>query len=585
MIVESIKNIDDFKKIKKEDLSILTDEIRTLILNKTSKVGGHVGPNLGDIELTVALHYVFDSPKDKLIFDVSHQTYCHKIITGRSYAFIEENNYNKVTGFSNRKESEHDLFDLGHTSTSISLGLGMAKGRDLNNEHYNVVSIIGDGSLTGGEALEALNNVYNLKSNFIIIVNDNNMSISENHGGLYENLRLLRETKGCYKNNYFKTLELDYAYLEEGNDVYKLIEFLNKYKDIDHPIVLHIKTTKGYGYKFASEKKENFHYSQPFDLKTGELLNKVDENKSISEITFKFLSNKMLKDKNVIGITAATPYLLGFNKERREKFKDKFVDVGICEQHSIGFLSGLSKAKAKGYLGIYASFIQRAYDQVSQDFCLNDGKGTILIFGASIFSKNNMTHLGIFDISLLSNIPNLLYLDPTNIDEYLDMLEFSYQNDKYPIAIRVPINYIKRNDYSKIDYSLINKNYIYNKGEKVALISVGNLFELAIEVYNELKNQNYNITLVKPIFLNSIDEDTLYNLSKTHDTFITIEDSILDGGYGQKVASYLSQFDKKVINLGLNKEFIDGSDAENILKKAGIEKDILIDIIKQNYKK
>lgn len=584
MIVENIKNIDDFKKIQKEDLSILADEVRKLILNKTSKVGGHVGPNLGDIELTIALHYVFNSPKDKFIFDVSHQTYCHKILTGRGYAFIDENNYDKVTGFSNRKESEHDLFDLGHTSTSISLGLGMAKGRDLNNEHYNVVSIIGDGSLTGGEALEALNNVYNLKSNFIIIVNDNNMSISENHGGLYENLRLLRESKGNYKNNYFKTLELDYAYLEEGNDVFKLIEFLRKYKDIDHPIVLHIKTTKGYGYKFASEKKENFHFSQPFDLETGELLNKLNEDKSISEITFKFLSNKMLKDKNVIGITAATPYLLGFNKERREKFKDQFVDVGICEQHSIGFLSGLSKAKAKGYLGIYASFIQRAYDQVSQDFCLNDGKGTILIFGGSIFSKNNMTHLGIFDISLLSNIPNLLYLDPTNIDEYLDMLEFSYRNDKYPIAIRVPITYVKSISCSKIDYSLINKNYIYHKGKKVALISVGNLFELACEIYDELSKLNYDITLVKPIFLNSIDEDTLNELSIDHDTFITMEDSIIDGGYGQKVASYLSKLGKKVINLGLEKEFVDGSEAFNILKKAGIEKDNIVTLVSQNYK-
>lgn len=584
MIVENIKNIDDFKKIQKEDLSILADEVRKLILNKTSKVGGHVGPNLGDIELTIALHYVFNSPKDKFIFDVSHQTYCHKILTGRGYAFIDENNYDKVTGFSNRKESEHDLFDLGHTSTSISLGLGMAKGRDLNNEHYNVVSIIGDGSLTGGEALEALNNVYNLKSNFIIIVNDNNMSISENHGGLYENLRLLRESKGNYKNNYFKTLELDYAYLEEGNDVFKLIEFLKKYKDIDHPIVLHIKTTKGYGYKFASEKKENFHFSQPFDLETGELLNKLNEDKSISEITFKFLSNKMLKDKNVIGITAATPYLLGFNKERREKFKDQFVDVGICEQHSIGFLSGLSKAKAKGYLGIYASFIQRAYDQVSQDFCLNDGKGTILIFGGSIFSKNNMTHLGIFDISLLSNIPNLLYLDPTNIDEYLDMLEFSYRNDKYPIAIRVPITYVKSISCSKIDYSLINKNYIYHKGKKVALISVGNLFELACEIYDELSKLNYDITLVKPIFLNSIDEDTLNELSIDHDTFITMEDSIIDGGYGQKVASYLSKLGKKVINLGLEKEFVDGSEAFNILKKAGIEKDNIVTLVSQNYK-
>lgn len=584
MIVENIKNIDDFKKIQKEDLSILADEVRKLILNKTSKVGGHVGPNLGDIELTIALHYVFNSPKDKFIFDVSHQTYCHKILTGRGYAFIDENNYDKVTGFSNRKESEHDLFDLGHTSTSISLGLGMAKGRDLNNEHYNVVSIIGDGSLTGGEALEALNNVYNLKSNFIIIVNDNNMSISENHGGLYENLRLLRESKGNYKNNYFKTLELDYAYLEEGNDVFKLIEFLRKYKDIDHPIVLHIKTTKGYGYKFASEKKENFHFSQPFDLETGELLNKLNEDKSISEITFKFLSNKMLKDKNVIGITAATPYLLGFNKERREKFKDQFVDVGICEQHSIGFLSGLSKAKAKGYLGIYASFIQRAYDQVSQDFCLNDGKGTILIFGGSIFSKNNMTHLGIFDISLLSNIPNLLYLDPTNIDEYLDMLEFSYRNDKYPIAIRVPITYVKSISCSKIDYSLINKNYIYHKGKKVALISVGNLFELACEIYDELSKLNYDITLVKPIFLNSIDEDTLNELSIDHDTFITMEDSIIDGGYGQKVASYLSKLGKKVINLGLEKEFVDGSEAVNILKKAGIEKDNIVTLVSQNYK-
>ena len=579
MYIEKIKSLNDFKKLDKSDLIPLSNEIRDALINKTSLVGGHVGPNLGDIELTIALHYVFNSPIDKIIFDVSHQTYTHKILTGRGYAFINKNDYHDVTGFYNTKESEHDLFNLGHTSTSISLGLGMAKGRNLNNEKYNVISIIGDGSLGGGEALEALDNIKEIGGNFILIVNDNDMSISENHGEIYDNLKKLRETGGEYQFNLFKILGLDYAYLDNGNDIYSLIHFLNKYKDISHPIVLHIKTIKGEGYKFAELEKERFHYSLPYDIKTGELKSKEDLSKDLSEITFDFLSHKMDLDNKVVAITAATPSVIAFNSERRKKYSKQFIDVGICEQHAIGLLSGLAKAKAKAYFAIYASFMQRGYDQISQDFSLNNNPGTILVFENSIFSMTSMTHLGIFDIAVLSNIPNLIYLDPTNIDEYLDMLEFSYNNKKYPLAIRVPVNFIKDDNYKKIDFNKINKNLIYSKGKDIAIFAVGNLFELAKEISMDLIKKNINITLVKPIYLNEVDYETLDLLLLDHNLFITLEDSILDGGYGQKISSYLGKKPAKVYNFGIKKKFYDSFNPKQVLEECGISKENIINLI------
>lgn len=476
MFIEKINSPKDIKGISINELIILSSEIRDIMINRISKCGGHLGPNFGIVEMTIALHYVFDSPIDKIIFDVSHQSYVHKILTGRKDGYICEEYFSEISGFANPDESEHDFFKLGHTSTSISLASGLAKSRDLKGNRENIIAIIGDGALGGGEALEGLNFVSELKSNFIIVVNDNNMSIAENHGGIYENLKKLRESNGEYPCNLFKAMGLEYIYVDEGNNIEKLIEVFLKVKDISHPIVVHINTQKGKGYKLAEENKESWHNRRPFDIDTGNL-KKSSETESYENINAEYLLNKMKNDPEVAVVVAGVPSCIGFTKEKREIAGNQFIDVGIAEEHAVALCSGIAKGGGKPVFATQSSFMQRTYDQLSQDLCLNNNPATILVNRASIYGDKDATHLGLYDIAMMSNIPNLVYLAPTCKEEYLAMLDWSIKQNKYPVAVRIPYNGVicSKKQIDK-DYSNLNKYKIEVKGEKIAIIALRRFF-------------------------------------------------------------------------------------------------------------
>ena len=371
MYIEKINGPEDVKKLSGEQLTKLAAEMRQVLLKRASIHGGHFGPNFGMVEATIALHYVFESPKDKIVYDVSHQTYPHKMLTGRKDAYLYEEHYDDVTGYSSPQESEHDHFTVGHTSTSVSLACGLAKGRDLNGGGGNVIAVIGDGSLSGGEALEGLDFAAELESNLIIVVNDNDMSIAENHGGLYSNLKLLRETKGEAECNLFRAMGLDYVYVDEGNNIDVLIKAFQSVKDSTKPVVVHIKTQKGKGYAPAEKDKESWHYNAPFNIETGEPLG-VSQGEDYSDITAKFLLEKMKKDPSVVAITSATPTVLGFTKDKREEAGKQFVDVGIAEEHAVSFAAGLALGGMIPVVAIYSSFLQRAYDQIIHDVCIQN---------------------------------------------------------------------------------------------------------------------------------------------------------------------------------------------------------------------
>ena len=580
MLLDKLNVNKDLKSFSIEELNILRDEIKDLIIKKCSVTGGHLGPNLGVIELTIAIHYVFDLENDKLIFDVSHQSYTHKILTERKEGFIDQNKYNLYSGFSNFEESKYDTFKLGHTSSSISLSSGLVKSRELLNENYKVINVIGDGSLSGGEALEGLNNVTSLNSQYLIIVNDNEMSIEENKGGLYKSLKDLRESKGKSQNNIFKAFDIDYTYLEEGNDIQKLINKLEEIKNINHPLVLHIHTLKGKGYNPSIENKEKYHFAMPFDIESGKF-NSSSPRLSYSEISYNFFSDLMNKDKSVILLTSAVAYLFGFTKERREKYKDQFVDCAIAEAHTVSFLSGLAKGNAHAYFPVTCSFLQRGFDQIIEDIALNDVNATLLICFGSIYSSKDVTHIGIFDEIMLSNIPNLIYLDPTSKEEYLKMLEYSYKEKHGPLAIRVPAKIVEDYYEDNTDYSLINKSKVVSKGKEVAIFYTGNLEFLGKEVEQELQNLNIKPTLIRQRFLSGIDSKLIDELSKDHKLFITLEDSLLSGGFGEKISSYLGNKNVYSLNYGLKKEFIDRYDINDVFYKNRLHKDLILEDIKK----
>ena len=433
MILEKITDAKDLKQLNRAQLHTLVDEARTALLNKISQHGGHNGPNLGVVEMTVALHRVFNSPVDKLVFDISHQTYIHKMLTGRAQAFLDSAHFDDVSGYTNPKESEHDLFTVGHTSTSLALANGIAVARDLKQENYNVVALIGDGSLSGGLAFEGLNNIAEQNSNIIVIVNDNDQSIADNFGGLYRNLKALRESNGQAKDNFFQSLGFEYHYLDEGNDLDALIDLFESVKDVDHPVLLHVHTVKGKGFKFAEENREKFHAGGPFSLETGEYVKRGTGAKTYSNLTTEFLWDKMQKDKTVVAVNAGTPMML-FNPEQRKQLGKQFIDVGIAEQQAATMTAGLAKNGAKPVWVVNSTFMQRSYDQVSHDLALNDLPGTILVYNASVNGMNDESHLGIFDIPFLSHIPNLVYLAPTNQEEYLAMLDWSLEQTIHPVS-------------------------------------------------------------------------------------------------------------------------------------------------------
>ena len=570
MYLEKIASPDDVKKLNVEELEKLSEEIRENLLKKLSEHGGHIGPNLGIVEVTVALHYVFNSPKDKIVYDVSHQSYVHKMLTGRKDAFMNPKKYDDVSGYSNPEESKHDFFEIGHTSTSISLACGLAKARDLKEEKGNIIALIGDGSLSGGEAYEGLNNVAEQGTNMIVIVNDNDMSIAENHGGLYKNLRELRETEGKASCNFFKAMGFDYHYVKNGHDFNELIETFNKVKDTDHPVVLHIHTIKGKGFKPAELHKEQWHWGMPFELATGEPKFSMD-GEDFGNLTAEYLLKKMEEDKKVVAITSGTPTVFGFTEDRRKKAKKQFVDVGIAEEHAVALASGIAKNGGTPVYGVYSTFIQRTYDQLSQDLCINKNPAVILVFAASVYGMNDVTHLGVFDIPMMSNIPNLVYLAPTCKEEYFKILDFAMTQKENPVAIRVPgMGVVSRGIEDNTDYSKLNKFEITKKGKDVAIIALGDFYSLGEEVLSTLSKEGIEATLINPKFITGLDENLLDELKKDHKLVITLEDGILEGGFGEKIASYYGTESMKVKNYGIKKSFPNRYVAEELLKENGI---------------
>ena len=582
MYLEQINGPEDVKKLSGEQLTKLAAEMRQVLLKRASIHGGHFGPNFGMVEATIALHYVFESPKDKIVYDVSHQTYPHKMLTGRKDAYLYEEHYDDVTGYSSPQESEHDHFTVGHTSTSVSLACGLAKGRDLNGGRGNVIAVIGDGSLSGGEALEGLDFAAELESNLIIVVNDNDMSIAENHGGLYSNLKLLRETKGGAECNLFRAMGLDYVYVDEGNNIDALIKAFQSVKDSTKPVVVHIKTQKGKGYAPAEKDKESWHYNAPFNIETGEPSG-VPQGEDYSDITAKFLLEKMKKDPSVVAITSATPTVLGFTKDKREEAGKQFVDVGIAEETAVALASGIAANGGKPVWGVYSTFVQRTYDQIAQDLCINNNAATIVTFWGTVYGMNDVTHLGLYDIPMMANIPNLVYLAPATKEEYLAMLDWSLEQTDHPVAIRLPGGPVI-SDGRKVtkDFSDLNKYEITQKGSRVAIVGLGTFYSLGQSVAKELEEKTgTKATVINPYYITGIDQEMLEDLKKDHDIVITLEDGILDGGFGEKITRFYGDSEMKVLNYGLKKEFLDRYDAAEVLKDNRLTKEqITEDVMK-----
>ena len=567
MYIENINSPADVKKLNIMQLNVLAEEMRHALLTRASRHGGHFGPNFGMVEAIIAMHYVFDSPKDKIVFVVSHQCYPHKMLTGRKDAYLYEEHYDDVSGYTNPDESEHDFFTVGHTSTSISLACGLAKARDLNGEDGNVIAVIGDGSLSGGEALEGLDFASELNGNMIIVANDNDMSIAENHGGLYANLKLLRETNGQAECNLFKAMNLDYIYVDKGNDIASLIEAFEKVKDTKKAVVVHINTLKGKGYAPAEQNKEEWHWHMPFDIATGESLFKGGE-PDFSDASLEYLLKKMDEDKSVVAITAGTPTVMGFTADMRAKAGKQFVDVGIAEETAVALASGIAANGGKPVFGVYSSFIQRAYDQITQDVCINGNAVTFTVFAGSVYGMNDVTHLGLQDIPMLNSIPGLVYLAPVTKEDYIAMLDWSLTQNAYPVAIKIPGGSMistgvpVTKDFSKLDTYEITK-----KGSRVAILGLGTFYENAVKAADILKSSHgIDATVINPYYISGIDADTLNELKKDHAVVATLEDGYLEGGFGAKIAAFYGSSDMKVLNFGIKKEFIDRYDVSEVLK-------------------
>lgn len=564
MLLETINSPKDIKKLSQAELQQLAQEIREGILNRDSLIGGHVGPNLGIVETIIALHYVFDTPKDKIVYDVSHQCYPHKMLTGRWKGFFDAEEMRKISGYTNPNESEYDNFIVGHTSTSVSLATGLAKARDLRGEHHKVIALIGDGSLSGGEALEGFSNAAVLNSNILIIVNDNEMSIAENHGGIYTNLRLLRETNGTAECNMFKAWGFEYRYVADGNNQENMIKVLQELKDVKKPTVLHIHTLKGKGYAPAEENKERWHWSLPFDRKTGEITADIS-GENYSDITYDFLYARHQQDKNMVVISAGTPGAYGLNPERRASFGENYVDVGIAEEQAVAMASALAKGGCRPVFMVYSSFLQRTYDQLSQDLALNNNPAVILVFSAGI-SGMDATHLGSFDIPLVANIPNIVYLAPTGKEEYLAMLNWGLKQNEHPVVIRVPLA-VTKGGKAEESYGDLNRYQLVKQGSKVAVLALGSFFELGESVVAELKEQGIDATLVNPRYITGVDEKLLMELAKNHQVVATLENGELDGGFGEKIASFYGASKVKVLNFGAKKEFTDRVPYAELMKR------------------
>jgi len=580
--IERINEAADVKKFKVEELDQLAEEIREALFNRLTKIGGHFGPNFGMVEAEIAMHYVFHSPVDQFVFDVSHQSYPHKILTGRKAGYIYDDHFLEDSGYTNPGESEHDLFNVGHTSTSISLASGLAKARDLKGEKRNVIAVIGDGSLSGGEAMEALNVAGSeLNSNFIILVNDNEMAIAENHGGIYRNLAELRKTDGKAENNIFRAFGLDYMYVEKGNDIPALIEAFNRVKDIDHPIVVHIHTTKGLGYQPAVEHKEAWHWCMPFDRETGLPTVDFGDGEDYTSMTAKYIMDKAKKDKDFLVITPAMPMTGGLSEDLRKELGSQYIDVGIAEEQAVAMASGAARNGAKPLVITNTTFIQRTYDQISQDVCINGSAVTILLNYTSFAGLTDVTHLGIFGISAFSNIPNLQILAPSSKSEYLNMLDWALDQNEHPVMILIPGNAVTDREADR-DYSNIGRFKVEQQGEKVAILALGDFYQMGESLAAAVKEKlGFEPTLINPRFASTIDTELLEQLKEKHSLIVTLEDGILDGGFGQKIDAYYSTSDVKVKNYGLEKKFYDRYDPAKLLEELGMTNEAMVDDIRE----
>ena len=577
MYIEKIQSPADLKGMDIATLNIVADEVRQAVLNRVSKHGGHVGPNLGFVEATVALHYVFNAPEDKFVFDVSHQCYPHKVLTGRAAGFLGNvDDMNAISGYSSPAECpEYDNFEVGHTSTSISLATGLQKARDVKGTKENIIAIIGDGSLSGGEAFEGLDEASELGTGIIIIVNDNEMSIAENHGGIYKNLRALRESRGECEHNWFKAWGFEYKYLEEGNDIEKLIEVFRSVKDTDRPTVVHIHTEKGHGYAPAVNDKEAWHWGMPFNLDDGSrpvrnadgTMPEVKPCETYPELFSDWMLSEMKHDKTLIAVTAGTPTAAGFTADKRNQAGSQHLDMGIAEEQAVAMISGMAKGGLRPVWSVYSTFIQRTYDQIAQDLCINSNPAVINVVGGGVNSMNDITHICLFDIPMLCSIPGLIYLAPTTCEEYFAMMRWAILQGKKPIAIRVPSNGVVHTT-EKVDeeYGYEVKYKMMHEGSKVAIIAAGSFYQKGENVVRLLADKGIDATLVNPRYLNEVDADTLEALKTNHKLVVTLEDGCKDGGFGERIASYYGTSDMKVLVCGVKKGLYDRYDVEQLLK-------------------
>lgn len=589
--LDHINGPADLKRLDRSQLPALASEIRQALIAKVSATGGHMGPNLGVVEATIAMHYVFDSPRDKFIWDVSHQSYTHKILTGRKQAFLDPAHYHDVSGYTHPGESEHDHFVIGHTGTSISLAVGMAKGRDLNGRKENVIAFIGDGSLSEGEALEGLDNAGEMTTNLIIIVNDNEMSIAPNHGGIYKTLAELRATNGRSEHNLFRDFGLDYRYVENGNDVDAMIDALAEVKDIDHPVVVHIHTDKGRGLECVNvtrEAKEFGHWMLPQAVQ--EAMEEAGPAEDYASVSCAYLLDKMKQDRRVVVLSAGTPGNGGFGPKEREQAGGQFVDVGIAEQHAVAAISGIAKAGGKPVYEVASTFLQRAYDQLQQDLALQGTAATIIVagFGDAIGPGDN-THSNIFDIAMTNTIPGLTGLAPATKEEYLAMLDWSIDHANRPVVIAEPGTLTREADLAlapeepaAVPFTEGDLKYrTIAKGSKVAILALGNFLPLGLKVRGELAQSGIDATVIDPRVYSDFDAAALDALKDDHDVVVTLEDGALVGGFGQRIAGYYGPTGMKVLNYGAAKEITDLEPTESLYRRYRLNPELVAeDVLK-----
>lgn len=587
-LLSKIHSPEDLRRMPVANLTALAAEMRSALIHKLSCTGGHVGPNLGMVEAIIALHYVFNTPADKIVFDVSHQTYPHKMLTGRMEAYTDPAHYGDVTGYTNPTENpEFDLFSIGHTSTAISLATGIAKARDLRGDNYNVVAVVGDGSLGGGMALEGLDYGATLGTNFIVVVNDNNMSIAENHGGMYADLRLLRNTNGTAEPNVFRSFGYDYIYVHYGNDLGRLIEAFRAVRNSPHPVVVHINTMKGLGLPAAEAHKEAFHYAGPFDAVSGTPLQQSaagTQEPTYNDIFALRMLELMKMNPSVVTMTAGTPGAIGFTPSRRKAAGSHFVDVGICEQQAVGMAAGLAKAGMRPVFGVVSTFLQRAYDQLLHDVALNHLPAVFPVFYTGLYGMNDETHLGFFDIAYLSTIPGLLYLAPTCRQEFTAMLDWAVDQHTRPVAVRVPGGQVVSNPECQLleDYSTPPYEFV-RRGKDAAIVGAGAFFGRAARAADILAEQGVDVSLINPRSFGAPSQDDLSAL-RNHKVVITLEDGIVSGGFGQRIASLLGTSGVKVVNLGLPDRFLNRYNPADVARELGLEPGQIADTALRNLK-